>query len=244
MGVSGMTLGTIHSALLFDNATRRRYTARLMSSPMTLRPSPTRPMTMRELPRFVTLSRLADAKETLSGWVPAAKMARLRSAVTRAERPVRARILFFRDDTTAIHLRGECDTEVEMQCQRCLSAMPVALRSEVSVVVVRDEAALRRLRAEAEPLLHAGDRLNLFAFVEDEMLLSLPPAPMHPPEYCAAGRLSAAYATAGAQAADDAAARRAGRPRGERRGQQQPFADLKELLDTEKQNTRNNLERR
>ena len=162
-----------------------------------------------ELPQFVDLSELADANQTLNGLVRVETMARLRNSVARAERPVEVRIAFFRDDTGTVHLRGDCGTKVDMLCQRCLSPMGIDLHSEVGVAVVRDEAEIRKLRVDVEPLLHPDGKLNLVEFVEEEMLLTLPLAPMHPSPRCAKPRSPEAD---------------------KRHGRQKPFAGLKDLL--------------
>ncbi|MGI9228701.1 MAG: YceD family protein [Gammaproteobacteria bacterium] len=163
-----------------------------------------------ELPQSVDLSQLADANETLSGIVQVGAMGRLRSAVMQVTGPVAVNITFSRDDDAAIYLSGDCRVTVGVQCQRCLLPMQLELHSDIAIVVVNDEAGIEQV--QAEPLINPGNKLDLTEFVEDEILLALPIAPMHPVDECDAARSVQADG---------------GKP-------DNPFAVLKDLLNTEK----------
>lgn len=77
--------------------------------------------------------------------------------------------------------------EVELTCQRCLEDLKHAVGIERTVHLARNEDELERLDAlPAGDAILAGDKLDLLALVEDEVLLSLPLAPMHAEGECPA----------------------------------------------------------
>ena len=61
---------------------------------------------------------------------------------------------------------------------------PIQRRTEL--VLARDENELARLDAEEAEVLLASTPLDAMTLVEDELLLSLPFAPMHPETQCPA----------------------------------------------------------
>lgn len=80
-----------------------------------------------------------------------------------------------------LSIRGD----VEVACQRCLGGMKQVLAIERTVHLARDEAELERLDAlpDSDAIL-ASEKLDVVALVEDEVLLSLPLAPMHAEGTC------------------------------------------------------------
>jgi uncharacterized protein len=72
------------------------------------------------------------------------------------------------------------DTEVTLECQRCLQPMRVPLRAERRIFFVEGEEAAEALDADTEDdVLALTPSLDLPALVEDELLLSLPLVPRH-----------------------------------------------------------------
>ncbi|MFN3544915.1 MAG: YceD family protein [Thiobacillus sp.] len=80
-----------------------------------------------------------------------------------------------------LHIRGD----VELACQRCLGGMHHAVEIDRTVHLARTDDELERLDAlpDSDAIL-AGEKLELIALVEDEVLLSLPLAPMHAEGAC------------------------------------------------------------
>jgi len=77
-----------------------------------------------------------------------------------------------------LHLQA--DTVVQLQCQRCLQAMTVPLAVERSFRFVRDEAEAEAEDPDSdEDVLALSRTLDLFALVEDELILELPLVPRH-----------------------------------------------------------------
>jgi uncharacterized protein len=79
-------------------------------------------------------------------------------------------------------------TQVQLLCQRCLEPMPWPVQSSSRVTLVESEAAAAELPPELETALAPDGRLHLADLVEEELLLALPAAPLHPEGECPAQR--------------------------------------------------------
>ena len=72
------------------------------------------------------------------------------------------------------------DTEVTLECQRCLQPMQVPLHAERRIFFVDGEEAAAALDAESDDdVLALTPALDLADLVEDELLLALPLVPRH-----------------------------------------------------------------
>ncbi len=79
----------------------------------------------------------------------------------------------------------EAETDVTLECQRCLQPMRVSLRATRRIFFVDGEDAAAALDAESEDdVLALTPALDLGELIEDELLLALPLVPRH--EHCPA----------------------------------------------------------
>ena len=77
-------------------------------------------------------------------------------------------------------LRLEADTEVMLECQRCLQPMRWPLQARRRIFFVDGEDAAAALDAENDDdVLALVPSLDLQALIEDELLLALPIVPRH-----------------------------------------------------------------
>jgi uncharacterized protein len=89
------------------------------------------------------------------------------------------------DQRGSLSLQVLISGEVGLTCQRCLGSMPYVVEVERTLYLARNEAELERLDALPDSdAIQAGERLSLVELVEDEVLLSLPLAPMHAEGEC------------------------------------------------------------
>ncbi len=73
-----------------------------------------------------------------------------------------------------------------LECQRCLQPFDTAIEQRSELLLARDEAELAKLDAEEREVVLASAPLDAMTLIEDELLLSLPFAPMHPEAQCPA----------------------------------------------------------
>jgi uncharacterized protein len=103
-----------------------------------------------------------------------------------------------------VSINGSC----QLRCQRCLNGMDYTIQHEARLLLC-DQAALDVLEDEEEDEFEsilADAHLDVLALLEEEILLSLPIAPMHQQGAC--------------QVADD---------EGKQKGDRNPFAVLANL---------------
>ncbi len=125
------------------------------------------------IPNIVEPRRLAKLGVKLSGMVPVAKMVRLREAGITADHVV-AEIEFKLDESRNKVVEGRISAEVTMQCQRCLGDLVESLQCEVALAIVWSEENAKALPAALEPWIVAEDEADLYAMIEDEILLNMP----------------------------------------------------------------------
>lgn len=78
-------------------------------------------------------------------------------------------------------LEGAVATQVQVVCQRCLEAFALPLEAELKLAFVGSEEDESKLPADVEAVVLDDARVSLRELVEDELLLTFPLVPMHPP---------------------------------------------------------------
>lgn len=137
------------------------------------------------LPRLIAPARLAEARSRLEGKLALRDMTRLCELLRDGSGAVDLRLAFDRDEQGFVRVTGSCEAELELVCQRCLRAFVAKQACEIRVGVVFDSAEIDELPGALEPLLLEQETIALSEFIEDEILLGLPIAPLHPPAACA-----------------------------------------------------------
>ena len=140
-------------------------------------------------PHRLDVGAFASADTELGGEWPAERLTRLVAATLAPEegRPRPAVAWRARGERRSLagagrqpSLRIDADTEVTLECQRCLQPMRVPLHAERRIFFVEGEDAAAALDAESDDdLLALTPALDLAELVEDELLLALPLVPRH-----------------------------------------------------------------
>lgn len=141
-----------------------------------------------KLPKSVDPYKLAEQHTVLEGQVPAGSLSRFRSAVMGLDDNAvcRVRLSFGMDSERRRVVSGELEAPVQLQCQRCMEPMPVNLRSDFQLGLVTSDEQAQRLPQDLEPFLTDDFNADLWLMVEDELLLVLPPFPLHERSECPA----------------------------------------------------------
>jgi len=163
--------------------------------------------------------RLAAQGRTLAGRIPLDSLPRLAPALADGG-DAEYRLVFHLDAEHRAVVSGQVRAELVVQCQRCLGmmAIPVDSRFELAFVHGLDEAA--RLPEAYEPAVAEDGWVRPADLVEDELLLALPPVPLHATTECASRPAESATTPSDDLEADN------------------PFAVLAALRDRGKTNTR------
>lgn len=151
-------------------------------------------------PRRLDVAAFTVAGAELAGEWPQSGFVRVAGATTpgaAAPAPVRWQV---RGARAALEGAGvqpslqiEADTEVMLECQRCLQPLPLPLHIGRRIFFVAGEDAAAALDATSDDdVLALVPSLDLHALIEDELLLALPLVPRH--EACVLPLSSAAGA--------------------------------------------------
>lgn len=144
-----------------------------------------------ELPRSVDPFKLAEQNIVLKGEVPLEALSRFREAVHSVEEGSRCRVTlsFSMDSERRRMVSGELEAPVILECQRCMEPMPYTLVSQFVLGLVTSDSQAQQLPKELEPFLTADFSADLWSMTEDELLLVLPPFPLHDRSECAASEI-------------------------------------------------------
>ena len=167
---------------LFDLTARSRY-----NCPLTLGklPEPSELRKLADLPDLVDPLQLADQGVTLEGSLPLASFERLQDYAPPGEL-VRVRMRFETDMGLRPLMKGSFSTALTMVCQRCMEQMRLPLEGKFQVFLVRSLDEADRLDDSMDVLQVAERAMRLTTIVEDEVLLAVPAAPLHPLDACSA----------------------------------------------------------
>jgi uncharacterized protein len=145
---------------------------------------------MSGLPPFFEPIRLAERGETIAGDLAVSQMPRLRLSLHDASGTVHLRLDCTPAESGAIRIHGRLTTTLNMECQRCLAAFELPLDLSVDAVAAIEGGPA----AETADVLMRGERheVHLGDFVEDELILAVPLAPLHPAGQCPVAEYRAA----------------------------------------------------
>lgn len=130
----------------------------------------------------------AHQNAALEGELPLGQLARLLAEDQRGEAAAAEPVRWVLDgewvESTGgpgqawLHLHAE--TQVQLQCQRCMRPVDVAVESSRSFRFVKDEATAAALDDESEEdVLVLAPQIDALELIEDELLMALPLVPMH-----------------------------------------------------------------
>ena len=136
------------------------------------------------IPPHVDPRKLADRGITLTGELLLADFSRVCELLTDTAGLVRVAFEFSRDEQKVAVMQLKLESEVRMICQRCLDEAVIPVSGEFLYAVVTPGTDALHMPKGYDVLEVGEEPLDLLALIEDELLLTLPIVPMHPPEEC------------------------------------------------------------
>lgn len=131
------------------------------------------------LPVHIDPLRMAEAGRLLEGGYDLAEMDRMHDVLLDNSGRVAVSLEFGIDAEGIRYMKGRLQTEVVLECQRCLQAMKASIDSNFALGLVRSVESAENLPSHYEPLMVESDALYLRDIIEDELLLALPLVAMH-----------------------------------------------------------------
>ncbi|WP_346836458.1 YceD family protein [Microbulbifer sp. SAOS-129_SWC] len=134
------------------------------------------------IPKRVDARKLVQREQYLDGVLAVDQLERLPAAVESISGEVRAELTFGRDLQGHATVDGRVQCAVQLLCQRCLQPMPAQVDGTFRWGIVWSEERGKALPKDLDPIVQAGDELNLYEVLEDEILLNLPMVAYHDEE--------------------------------------------------------------
>ncbi|MBU6484672.1 MAG: DUF177 domain-containing protein [Betaproteobacteria bacterium] len=130
--------------------------------------------------------RLARDRGVTAGTVDAHRLPRVEDLLAEGPAHLDWRITGAVDAMGRPALEVALSGAVTLNCQRCLADFEWPIEQRTELLLARSEAELAALDAESgSEVVLAGFPIDPLALVEDELVLALPFAPMHPEGACA-----------------------------------------------------------
>jgi uncharacterized protein len=132
----------------------------------------------------VDVRKAAARESVVSGAVSLPELPRLCDALASDSGTIEARCEFSRDEENRSIVALAVSAQVQVACQRCLQAMPLALKAENRLAIVGDDDMAKQLPAHLDPWIVEGEQGDLWRLVEDELILELPAVAYHDTDAC------------------------------------------------------------
>lgn len=130
--------------------------------------------------------KFARGRNSLEGILPVASMVRLKDGLASDAGNIAFRLTGYLNEEGEACLRCQISGTLKMLCQRCLEAMDFVLDIDSVLLLTSDAQLLQDDDPEAPDRIQAQADLPVADLVEEEILLVLPMAPLHPVGECKA----------------------------------------------------------
>ncbi|MBK5072877.1 23S rRNA accumulation protein YceD [Budviciaceae bacterium CWB-B4] len=138
-----------------------------------------------KLPLTIDPLRTAQKSLDYSGIYSGAQAQRLAESVVSVDGDVEAELSFNIDNQRLVVITGQATVPVTLMCQRCNGNFPYTIHATYCFSPVKNDEQAEALPAGYEPIeVDEFGEINLLAVIEDELILSLPIAPVHEYEHC------------------------------------------------------------
>lgn len=141
-------------------------------------------MPERFIPEHIDPIRFAEQGLGLDGAVKLSDMPRLSSLIQSNEGKVLVNLNFGIDEQGITYLKGHLETQLTLQCQRCMEPLIYEIMSDFVLGIINTLDEANTLPAVYEPAMAKEGSLALRDLIEDEVILNLPIIPRHEPEDC------------------------------------------------------------
>ncbi|MEH6582155.1 MAG: YceD family protein [Halioglobus sp.] len=136
------------------------------------------------LPSSLDVRKAATRGVSVSGTLKPLELQRFRELLAEDVGTLLATLTFSRDEENRYLIEVSVSADVSVTCQRCLEPMPLRLQTDNQLAVVWDDEYARQLPRSLDALIVADEPCNLWAVVEEELILGMPAFSYHEAEDC------------------------------------------------------------
>jgi uncharacterized protein len=120
--------------------------------------------------------------DEFEGTIALTEFDRLAQQALASEGQAAASFAFGRSEFGHPLIRGQVQASVTVECQRCLEPMALALDQKFELLIDADDEAIESCALDS--VYTQDGYLDVFALMEDELLLALPIVQMHDDQSC------------------------------------------------------------
>jgi len=133
------------------------------------------------LPRSVNPRKFAYQDTLIEGKIAPTSLNRFSSALVGVNGTIDVDLHFHLDESATVVVDGRASANVVMICQRCLEEVSQTIVAEIKLAPVRDDERSKTLAKIYDPWLVDSEdgSADLYAALEDELLLALPMVACH-----------------------------------------------------------------
>jgi uncharacterized protein len=143
------------------------------------------PMIFKEkIPDKINPFHLAEAETILQGVVFIGDLQRLRGSLVDDQGEVKVEVQFGIDRNGVRHIKGHWQTELKLQCQRCMEPFTYGIMGDFLSGVVKTEEEAKELSEVYDPVFEVDGMIAIQDIIEDELIISLPIVPVHDAKDC------------------------------------------------------------
>lgn len=138
-----------------------------------------------KLPLTIDPLRTAQKSLDYAGIYSADQAVRLAESVVSVDGDINAELSFNIDNQRLVVIAGKASVPVTLMCQRCNHNFEYTVHATYCFSPIKNDEQAEALPAGYEPIeVDNFGEIDLLALIEDELILSLPIAPVHEYEHC------------------------------------------------------------
>ena len=144
-------------------------------------------MSEHPLPKMIEPFKLVARRALVDGLVELGSLPRLYAELADKTSEVgfaEAALAFQLDQQGYAFTSGHVKATVGVVCQRCLGVVSIPLVADVNWAFIKDEDAFEDVPRAYDAILVEDEAISLFNLIDEELLLVLPPIPMHEEGEC------------------------------------------------------------
>ena len=140
-----------------------------------------------EQPQLINPLRLAKNKEQIKGSLNLDALVRLNGILLDNHNQVQYSLCFGFDTSGICLITSNIDTEILLNCQRCLEPVNVQIRKHSILALYRNLKEFSKIENNYEPMQLDEELISLESLIEEEILLAMPLSPTHSNKNCIKG---------------------------------------------------------
>jgi uncharacterized protein len=129
--------------------------------------------------------RLAKSGNRIEGSLRLDSFERLKGDLLENTGKLEYSLSFDFDESGLCVIESRIDTQVKLECQRCLKPVVINIHKSSLLGLVNSKDDIDGLAKEYEPLQMEDETISVEEIIEDELLLSIPLSPLHAENECA-----------------------------------------------------------